>query len=332
MTLRPANAIWLDGDLVEWEAANAHVLSHALNHGTGVFEGIRCYAALEGPALFRLDDHLRRLDRSGRAILMDIPFDLETLRRAVREVVSANGFRACYIRIVAFRGYGEMFLNPDPSPVSVFAAAWEQPTSFTSEGRRRGIRTTISSWRRQDGNVLPTQAKVVGAYVNLALARAEAVRAGFDEAIMLGASGNVAEATIENVFVVSSGVVSTPPVTDGALPGITRETTMTLLGDRGVACSERSLTRADLYAADEVFLTGTGAEIVPVREIDDRVLGEPGPVTLCATEAYVDATRGHDPGHTDWLDYVEGRLERGRNRTESQEATRVTVGARSRSA
>jgi branched-chain amino acid aminotransferase len=300
-----ADTIWMDGELVPWDDANVHVLTHSFNHGTAVFEGIRCYDTAQGPMIFRLRDHVERLFASGRAILMEIPWSAPDLCAATKHVVAANGFPSSYIRMIAYRGYGEMGINPDLSPVSVAVAAWQQAPSFAEERYETGLRATISSWRRNDPNVIPPTAKIVGAYINVALARAEAVRAGFDEAIMLGIDGAVAEATIENLFVVRAGRLVTPPVSDGALPGITRDTILRLADDLSIEHEERSLARADLYAADEVFLVGTGAEVVGVREIDGRAFQVPGPVTTAAREAYADVVRGLSPRHQEWLEPVE---------------------------
>jgi branched-chain amino acid aminotransferase len=295
----------MDGRLVPWDDARVHVLTHALSHGTGVFEGIRCYETASGPALFRLGDHVDRLFRSGRVLLMDIPATRAELVAAALDVVRANGFDACYLRMLAYRAYGEMGINCDLSPVSVWVAAWQQAPSFSPRHDAEGVRATISSWRRNDPNVIAPGAKIAGAYVNASLARAEAVRAGFDEAIMLGANGNVSEATIQNVFAVVGGELCTPPLSDGPLPGLTRATVIELARDLGFACHERSLARSDLYGAEEVFLTGTGAEIVAVREIDGRVLRAPGALTATIRSAYADAVRGRDVRYVRWLDRVD---------------------------
>ncbi|HEX6700324.1 MAG TPA: branched-chain amino acid transaminase [Gaiellaceae bacterium] len=305
MTAPSADVIWMDGELVPWDEARVHVLTHALNHGTGVFEGIRSYPTASGPALFRLREHVERLFRSARVLAMDLPATPEELAEGVRTVVRANGFDACYLRMLAYRGFGEMGINCDLSPVSIWIAAWEQGPSFSPSRYIEGVRATISSWRRNDPNVIAPTAKIAGAYVNSSLARAEAVRAGFDDAIMLGANGNVAEATIQNVFVVADGVVSTPPLWDGPLPGITRATVLELARDRGIVTQERSLTRADLYAADEIFLTGTGAEIAALRELDGRRLAAPGALTATLKHAYADVVRGRDARYAHWLDPVE---------------------------
>jgi branched-chain amino acid aminotransferase len=304
MTLEAADVVWLDGAFVPWDDARVHVLVHALNHGTGVFEGLRAYDTASGPAIFRLVDHLRRLERSAAAILLPLP-PADDLGAAARQLVVRNGFTDCYLRIAAFRGYGEMFINPDLSPVSVYVAAWRQPESFRSENGRPTLRATVSSWQRPTAAGIPHDVKVIGSYVTPAVARAEAVRNGYDEAILLSADGRVSEATIANLFVVRDGRVRTPPLADGPLPGITRETVMFLLEGLGAPCAERSLTRADLYDADEVFITGTGAEVVGIREVDGRVLRGTGELTRAVYAAYADVVRGRAEAHRDWLAYCE---------------------------
>jgi branched-chain amino acid aminotransferase len=294
--IQSAEFIWLDGELVPWNDARVHVLAHALNHGTGVFEGLRAYGTADGAAIFRLEDHLSRLERSARSMLMPVlHYDLAS---AARAVVAAGGFNDCYMRISIFRGYGEMFINPDLSGVSVYVAAWAQDPSF--EAADKGLRTTISSWRRPAADVLPPQVKATGAYLTPALARAEAARAGFDDAIMLAPNGNVSEATIANVFAVRDGVLVTPPLSDGALAGITRDTVMKIASDLGRRCEIASLGRHDLYTADELFLTGTGVEIVSIREVDGREIPR-GPVARAIAHRYALVVRGHDARSEGWL-------------------------------
>lgn len=301
MPVAASRVIWLDGILVPWDDARVHVLTHALNHGTAVFEGIRCYATGGGPVLFRLEDHVERLGRSARTLDMKLPATADELAAAARELVVANELGACYLRMLAYRAYGEMGIDARRSPVSIWIAAWAQAPSFPPAAYEAGLRVTISSWRRGDANVIPPSAKIAGAYVTSSLARGEAARAGFDEAIMLAPNGNVSEASIENVFAVRDGELRTPPLSDGPLPGITRATVIDLAGDAGIPCRERSLTRADLYEAHEVFLTGTGAEIVPVREIDGRCFEPAGPVTAAVRNAYARVVAGRDERRTGWL-------------------------------
>lgn len=299
--MKAAQKAWLDGVLVEWEDANVHILTHALNHGTGVFEGIRCYETAGGPAIFRLQDHVDRLLRSARILFMELPFSAGDLSEALVSLIHANAFRHCYIRMLAYRAYGEMGINLESSPVAVAAAAWEQPPSFPPDVRSRGLRTTISSWRRPEANTIPPQAKIIGGYVTPSIARAEAARKGFDEAIMLSPEGRIAEASIANLFVVSRGVLATPPITDAVLPGITRDTVIRLAADLGLDAAERSLSRWDLYGADEIFLTGTGMEIIGVADVDGRDLGPPGPVTRRLAQRYEQVVRGEDDRYGDWL-------------------------------
>jgi branched-chain amino acid aminotransferase len=299
--MNEAAFVWVDGELVPWPEARIHFLAHGVNHGTGVFEGIRCYAGDSGSMIFRLGDHLARLARSARTIGMELGWTLRELEHAVQTVLVENHQSWAYIRIVAMRGYGEMFINPDSSPVTVMIASWLQPPSFPRDRHPTGIRATISSWRRSDPNAIPPTAKIVGGYVNVAMARAEAARAGFDEAVMLGPNGAVAEGTIENLFVAQDGTLITPPSSDGALPGITRASVMTIATDLGLRCTEHTLTRAELYGADEVFLTGTGAEVVPVGEVDGRRYDAPGELTNLIATRYSAAVRGEIAEYESWL-------------------------------
>jgi branched-chain amino acid aminotransferase len=302
--IQPVAKVWRNGQLVEWANATVHVLSHALHYGTGVFEGIRCYETARGPAMFRAHDHLERMKRSAAIFLMEIPYSTETLVEAARELIRVNELRACYVRPIAFRGYGEMGVNPEHNPVEVFVAVWPWGAYLGDDALRHGVRMTVSSWRRHDPNIIPPQAKVTGAYVNASMAKLEAVRMGFDEAIMLNPAGYVSEATGENLFVVVEGDIFTPPLGAGPLPGITRNSVMTIAADLGMPVRERQMTRADLYTAEEIFCTGTAAEITPVREIDGRVLGDPGPITQTIQQRYFAIMRGEDEKYSGWLDPV----------------------------
>jgi branched-chain amino acid aminotransferase len=296
-----AKAIWLDGSLVPWDEAKVHILTHALCHGTGVFEGIRCHDTIHGPAIFRLEDHIARLYRSARSILMELAWTPQEVMEGVLELLAVIGQPSAYLRVIAFRAYGEMFVNPARNPVTVAIAGWNQPLSFAGEGYERGIRTLISSWRRPDSSSVPAGAKLTGSYAVAGLARMEAELAGYDDAIMLGPRGMVAEAVIANLFVVRAGKLLTPPLADGPLGGITRETILTLASERGVACAEQSLTRLELYGADEIFLTGTGVGLVPLREVDGRAFDAPGPVTVELRDAYRLVTSGRSEEHAPWL-------------------------------
>jgi branched-chain amino acid aminotransferase len=304
MPLEPVDFVWMNGKLVEWQHATVHVLSHALHYGTGVFEGIRCYETSRGPAVFRLRDHLMRLERAGKAVLMTIPYAVDELVRGVHELIRANKLRSCYVRPIVYRSFGEMGLNPETSPIDVSIALWRWGTYLGEEALKSGIRMTVSSWRRHDPNIIMPQAKVTGGYINSALAKQEAVRSGFDEALMLNHAGYVSEGTGENVFIVVDGEVITPPLASGPLPGITRNSIIKIAADLGTAVSERTLTRADLYAAEEMFCVGTAAEVTPVREIDGREIGRPGPITLAIQQKYFEIVKGEDEKYFDWLDFV----------------------------
>jgi branched-chain amino acid aminotransferase len=306
MPFQATEKIWMDGELVPWEEARVHVLTHTLHYGSGVFEGIRAYPTKRGPAVFRLTDHIRRLHESAALFLMDMPFSVEELVEATKETVRANAVASCYIRPIAYLGYGEMGLNPLPCEVRVAIAVWPWGTYLGDEGLRRGVRMKVSSWRRIDPNVNPVAAKGTGIYVNSQLAKVEALKAGYDEAILLNTHGFVAECTGENLFVVRNGVLVTPPLSSGALEGITRASVMTIARDLGLEVREDNLLRSDLYLADEAFLTGTAAEIVPMRSVDDREIGDPGEVTKKIQEIYFATVHGEEDRYKDWLEYVDG--------------------------
>jgi branched-chain amino acid aminotransferase len=300
--------IWMDGELVDWNKARIHVLTHTLHYGTGVFEGIRAYETSAGVAVFRLTDHMTRLFDSAKVFLIDVPFSLKQLVDAAKEVVRVNQLNeGCYIRPIVFLGYGEMGLNTLPCPVNVAIAAWPWGTYLGDEGVANGVRVKVSSWRRHDSNAVPTAAKGTGMYVNSSLAKAEALKAGYDEAILLAPDGRVSECTGENLFVVKRGRVLTPPTSDsGALAGITQDSVVTIARDLGYEVTPEPLIRTDLYTADEAFLTGTAAEVVPIREVDDRPVadGRPGPITTRIQQTYFAAVRGQDDRYKDWLEYV----------------------------
>lgn len=307
MPITPTPKIWMDGELVDWEAANVHVLTHSLHYGTAVFEGIRAYATDAGAAVFRLSEHVERLLDSAKLLSMDVPFSGEVLAQAVRDTVASSGLTSCYIRPLVYLGYGEMGLNPLPCPVRVAVAVWPWGAYLGDDGVANGIRLKVSSWSRHDPRALPTAAKATGMYINSSLAKVEALRAGYDEALMCTTDGYVAECTGENVFIVRDGVVVTPPPSAvGALRGITADSVETLARDRGIGVSHELLRRSDLYLADEAFLTGTAAEVVPIASLDDRPIGEgrPGPITKALQAAYFAAVCGEDDRHKDWLDVV----------------------------
>ncbi|MET0919822.1 MAG: branched-chain amino acid transaminase [Acidimicrobiia bacterium] len=296
--------MWMDGELVPWDHAQVHVLSHTLHYGSGVFEGIRCYETSTGPAIFRLTDHVERLIDSAKLIMMEIPFSRDELVDACKLVVRDSGLASCYLRPIAFLGYGEIGLNPLPCPVNVSIAAWPWGAYLGEESLATGVRTKISSWKRMDPNVNPVAAKGTGIYVNSSLAKVEAVHAGYDEAILLNTHGFVAECTGENLFIVKDGVLKTPPLSSGALEGITRDSIMTIAHDLGYEVREDNLLRHDLYLADEAFLTGTAAELVPIRSVDDRIVGDPGEMTRKLQETYFAAVRGQVEHYRDWCEDV----------------------------
>ena len=302
--LPKVDKIWMDGELVDWDKAQIHVLSHGLHYGSGVFEGIRCYETADGPAIFRLTDHMKRFERSAKMIHMDLGYSLEELVEAVKVTVRSHNLPACDIRPLAMRGYGEMGLDPMPCPVNVVIAAWEWETYMGADALRDGVDVGVSSWRQRGVNSLPPAIKATGNYLNSSLARIEANQHGYNEAILLNENGHVAEGTGENLFIVRDGVISTPPVSDGILEGITRESIMVIADTMDYPVIEQSLVRTDLYSADEMFMTGSAAEVVPVRSVDHRVIGPAGPITLELQKAFFRVVRGEDPAYEEWLERV----------------------------
>jgi len=307
MPITEAEKIWKDGELVDWADANVHVLSHAVHYGSGVFEGIRAYATERGPAVWHLDEHLKRLFRSAKLYHMDIPYSVEAITDAVKEVIRANGLDACYIRPVVLRGYGEMGVNPLHAPVNVFIATWPWGAYLGEEALENGVRIKISSWRRNPQNALPSSAKATGQYINGVLAKIESVKAGYDEAVMLNEQGYITDGSGENLFIVRDGKLTTPPISAGCLDGITRASVITIARDLGYEVTEDNLVRTDLYNAEECFFTGTAAEITPIREVDDRAIGigHRGPVTKELQEAFYAATKGEDERYVDWLTFLD---------------------------
>jgi branched-chain amino acid aminotransferase len=304
--VKQADLIWMNGDFVAWEDAKVHVLTHGLHYGTGVFEGIRCYDTEIGSAVFRHREHLQRLQRSAELYYMPMPFDLETLRAATHELIGRNGLQSCYIRPIAFRGYGQMGLNPLEAPVDVTIAAWEWGAYLGEEGKRSGIRAKVASWRRISPESLIPTAKASGQYLNSVLAKIESQKAGYEEAILLDDHGRVCEGTGENIFVVWEGRIVTPPAASSILDGITRKSAIQIARDLGIEVIERDIARAELYLADEVFMTGTAAELVPVREIDDHTIGDgtPGTLTRAVQKEFEDALAGRTERYREWLDPV----------------------------
>jgi branched-chain amino acid aminotransferase len=302
-----ADLIWHNGELVAWEDAKVHVLTHGLHYGTGVFEGIRAYETPTGTSVFRHREHLERLFKSAELYYMPIPYTLEELRTATHELILANELRECYIRPIAFRGYGQMGLYPLDSPVEVSIAAWPWGAYLGDESKLSGIRAKVASWRRISHDSLIPHAKASGQYLNSVLAKIEASKAGYQEAILLDHRGFVCEGSGENIYAVRDGQILTPPHAAGILDGISRKSIVQIAQDLGYELVERDIARAELYLADEVFLSGTAAELVPVREIDDHQIGEgkPGPITLELQRVFDDALHGRDPRYVAWLDMVE---------------------------
>lgn len=304
MPIQEVKKIWMDGALVDWKDAKIHVLTHALHYGSGVFEGIRCYNTVKGPAVFRLKEHIQRLYNSAKIYYMELPYTPDEIRGATKEVIRANGLEECYIRPIAFRGYGEMGLNPLNSVINVSIAVWPWGTYLGEEGLKNGIRAKISSYQRIAPNIIPPTAKSTGNYINSILAKVESLKAGYDEAIMLDYRGFVSEGPGENIFIVKDRVIYTPPEHASILPGITRDSVITLARDMGYEVVKTDLTRGSLYTADEVFFTGTAAELTPIREIDGVNVGKPGEITKRLQKKFFDVTKGKDEKYNSWLDFL----------------------------
>jgi branched-chain amino acid aminotransferase len=303
-----ADKVWLDGEMVNFEDAKVHVLTHTLHYGLGAFEGIRCYQRGDGrSAIFRSRDHIVRLLETCKIACLDCPYNLEQLLQACREIVRVNQFSDCYVRPVVFLGDGEMGLAALSNKVRVSVIAWPWGAYLGDEGLNRGIRAKVSSFTRPQVNSSMVKGKINGQYVNSILAKREVMKSGYHEAIMLDPEGFVSEASGENLFMVKNGRIFTTPMGASILGGITRDTCITLARELGMKVREGSFTRDMLYIADEVFMTGTAAEVTPVREIDDRTIGtgEPGPITRAIQDAYFDQVRGEARNHPEWLDFVE---------------------------
>jgi branched-chain amino acid aminotransferase len=300
-----ADLIWMNGEFVAWEDAKVHVLTHSLHYGTGVFEGIRAYETDRGTAIFRHQDHLDRLRRSAELYYMELPYSLEQLREATHELIVRNGFRSCYIRPIVFRGYGPMGLDPLENPVEAAIAVWEWGAYLGEEGKRNGVRAKLSSWRRISPDSLIPHAKACGQYLNSVLAKIESKHSGYEEAILLDHRGNVCEGTGENVFVVKDGAIATPPHSASILDGINRKSVIEIARGLGYRVVERDIARAELVLADEVFLTGTAAELTPVRQIDDIEIGPPGEITRQLQQVFDDALHGRIERYAGWLDVVQ---------------------------
>jgi branched-chain amino acid aminotransferase len=302
--MEPTEYIWQNGKFVAWDDAQVHVLTHGLHYGTGVFEGVRCYDTPKGPAIFRGLAHMERLIRSAKLYYMDLEYSADELLQVTKQVVVKNQLTDCYIRPLAFRGYGEMGLFPLNAPIEYIVAAWEWASYLGDEGKQNGIRAVVSSWLRMSGKSFIPQAKASGQYLNSILAKLEAHHSGYQEAILLDERGFVCEGTGENIFVVKGGEIATPGLSSAILEGINRDAVMQIAGDTGLTVVERDITRSELILADEVFMTGTAAELVPVREIDEHKIGEPGPITRQLQAKFEDALRGRAPEYEHWLDFV----------------------------
>ena len=304
MPITPTAKIWMNGELVDWEAAQIHVLTHTLHYGMGVFEGVRAYETADGPAVFRLTEHIERLHNSARIMMMDMPYSVDELVQATKDVVRASGLPSCYIRPIAYYGYGEMGLNTLPCTVDVAIACWPWGAYLGDDAVTKGVRMKISSWTRHDHNTMPPAAKTTGNYVNSSLAKVEALKAGYEEAIMLNKAGLVSECTGENIFVARHGRIITPPLSAGALEGITQSSVTAIARDFGFEVVEGDLVRSDLYIADEMFLCGTAAEVSAVNSVDDRPIPCPGPMTAAIAEEYGKAVRGQVDRYKDWCEHV----------------------------
>jgi branched-chain amino acid aminotransferase len=302
MPITTTSKIWMNGELVDWDKAQIHVLTHTLHYGTGVFEGIRTYETSQGPAVFRLTDHIERLFNSAKIVGMDLPFTVADLVQATKDTVASTGLSSCYVRPIAYYGYGEMGLNTLPCKVDVAIACWPWGAYLGDDAVEKGVRMKVSSWTRHDHNTMPPAAKTTGNYVNSSLAKVEALKAGYDEAIMLAPNGLVAECTGENIFCVRNGVILTPPLSAGALQGITQSSVTAIGRDLGFDIRVDNIARSDLYVAEELFVCGTAAEISSVNSVDDRKVPCPGPMTKAIAEVYARAVRGQEDKYKDWCE------------------------------
>jgi branched-chain amino acid aminotransferase len=302
--MQATDKIWMNGELIDWDDAKIHVGSHGLHYGSGVFEGIRCYETPDGPAVFRLTDHLQRLHNSAKLLYMELPYSVEELREASMDLIAQNGLASCYLRPLAFYGFGELGVSAQSNPVEVVLMSWPWGAYLGDDGMKTGIRVKISSWQRVGPNVIPHVAKATGIYLNSMLAVTEANKAGYDEAILLTPDGFVADGSGENVFVVNDGVLYTPDLATGILPGITRDSVIQIAQDLGYTVVQKQLIRSDLHLADEVFMCGTAAEVTPIREVDDITIGV-GEITLQIQKAYLDTVKGVSDRWAQWREPVE---------------------------
>ncbi len=304
MPITPTEKIWMNGELVDWDAAQVHILTHSLHYGMGVFEGVRAYNTPDGPAVFRLTDHMVRLHESAKIMMMDLPYSVDELVEATKLVVRESGLESCYIRPIAYYGYGEMGLNTLPCTVDVAIACWPWGAYLGDDAMTKGVRLKTSSWTRHDHNTMPPASKTTGNYVNSSLAKVEALKGGYDEAIMLSPHGHIAECTGENVFVARKGKFLTPPLSAGALEGITQSSVATIARDLGIEVEVSHIVRSDVYIAEEMFLCGTAAEVASVNSLDDRPIPCPGPMTVAIAEEYHKAIRGETDRYKDWVEHV----------------------------
>ncbi len=305
MPITPTHKIWMNGQLVDWEDAKIHILTHTLHYGTGVFEGIRAYETSRGPAVFRLTEHIVRLHNSAKIMMMDMPYSVDELVAATKATVKSTGLPSCYVRPIAYYGYGEMGLNTLPCSVDVAIACWPWGAYLGDDAVEKGVRMKIASWTRHDHNTMPPASKTTGNYVNSSLAKVEALKAGYDEAIMLNPQGLVSECTGENIFCVRNGRIITPPLASGALEGITQSSVMAIARDLGYEVIVGDLARSDLYVAEEIFVCGTAAEISSVNSVDDRAVPCPGPITKSIADIYTKAVRGQVDRYKDWVEHVD---------------------------
>jgi branched-chain amino acid aminotransferase len=301
--LTESKYIWRNGEQIAWADATVHMLSHALHYGTAVFEGMRCYKTKNGSAVFRLNEHMTRLCRSASMIGMDLPYTAEQLTTAALELIRANELESCYVRPIAFRGYGAVGVNPRPAVIEVAIAVWPWGDYLGEEALENGISAGISSWRQRGVNATPGAVKSSAGYLNSGLAHMEALDHGYGEAILLNEAGMVAEGSGENIFAVRNGELFTPPLSDGILEGLTRNSVIQIARDLGYTVTERSLVRTDLYAADEVFFTGSAAEVTPIAAIDNRTIGsgKRGPITKVLQERFFEVVAGKVDEYKDWL-------------------------------
>jgi branched-chain amino acid aminotransferase len=304
--MQETEKIWMNGELIDWADARIHVGTHGLHYGTGFFEGIRCYATERGPAVFRMVDHLKRFENSAKLLYMHLPYSIEELRTACFDSIAAAGLSECYLRPIAFYGYGELGVHPGDNPVDVVVMCFPWGAYLGEDSQREGVRVMISSWRRVGPNTIPHAAKATGVYLNSMLATHEARRGGYDEAVLLTEDGKVADGPGETIFVIKDGTVYTPDLSASILPGITRDTIIQIGQDLGYTVIEKTLIRTDLYTADELFMAGTAVEVTPVRSIDDHEIGV-GPVTLELQKAYQDTVQGRSERWPHWLDFAATR-------------------------